>query len=49
MKNLKKLPTCKHYGEFLAQAVQKINISINEARAKYGQFTYKQWYNLLNS
>jgi hypothetical protein len=45
MENL--LPTALDYGVFLQQAASKFNISVNEARGKYGLFTYQQWDELL--
>ena len=34
------LPTCYDYKKFLDEAVLKFDISINEARKKYGLYTY---------
>ena len=42
------LPTCTEYAFFLGKAVEKLKISIDEARSLYGQFTYGQWKELLN-
>lgn len=41
------LPTCSHYSHYLSKAVEKFKISIDEARSKYGQYTYGQWRDLL--
>lgn len=41
------LPTCTEYAYFLDKAVEKLKISIEEARNKYGLFTYGQWKELL--
>lgn len=43
-----KLPPCSAYGSFLSAAMTKFNLSIDEARSKYGQFTYGEWKTLLN-
>ena len=45
MKN--KLPSCLDYDIFLNKAASKFNISTNEARDKYGLYTYEQWQKLL--
>ncbi|MBP7846041.1 MAG: hypothetical protein KA007_01245 [Candidatus Pacebacteria bacterium] len=41
------LPTCTEYAYFLDKAVEKLKISKDEARDKYGSFTYGQWKELL--
>lgn len=41
------LPTCTEYSFFLGKAVEKLKISIDEARSQYGLFTYGQWKELL--
>lgn len=41
------LPTITEYGFFLSKATEKFNISINEARDKYGLYTYGEWKELL--
>ena len=41
------LPTCTDYAHFLDAAIEKLKISRDEARAKYGQYTYRQWKELL--
>lgn len=41
------LPTVTEYSHFLDKATEKLNISRDEARSKYGQFTYGQWKELL--
>lgn len=43
------LPTSKVYGYNLYKAIQKFGISESEARSKYGNYTIKQWDDLLNS
>lgn len=42
-----KLPPCHLYGRFLEIAQEKLNISIDEARNKYGLYTVGQWESLL--
>jgi hypothetical protein len=42
------LPPCHLYGRFLEIAEEKLCITKNEARAKYGQYTVQQWESLLN-
>jgi hypothetical protein len=42
------LPTCSDYAYFLETAVNRLKISKDTARNKYGQLTYKQWKELLN-
>jgi hypothetical protein len=37
------LPTCQEYSFFLDKAVEKLKITIDEARSKFGLFTYGQW------
>lgn len=41
------LPPCQLYSRFLGIAVEKLGISINMARDKYGLYTVKQWESLL--
>jgi len=41
------LPTCEDYKRYLDEAVKQLKISREEARSKYGKFTYKQWKQLL--
>jgi len=43
------IPTVADYTEYLKRVVKKFNISIDEARDRYGKLTYKQWNNLLNN
>ena len=38
-----------HYKKFLDEAVLKFKISIEEARKKYGLYTYGQWQELLKN
>jgi hypothetical protein len=42
-----KLPPSKTYGENLQKAMEKFDISNNEARKRYGLYTIKQWSDLL--
>lgn len=41
------LPTCTEYAYFLNKAVDKLKISIDDIRDKYGLYTYGQWKELL--
>lgn len=41
------LPTCNEYSFFLGKAIDKLKISIADARSKYGLYTYGQWKELL--
>ena len=41
------LPPCQLYGRFLEMAEQTLNISKEEARTRYGQYTVQQWEILL--
>ena len=41
------LPPCHLYGRFLEIAEEKLHITKDEARAKYGQYTVQQWETLL--
>lgn len=41
------LPTCTDYAYFLNESVNRLKISIDEARDKYGLYTYGQWKELL--
>ena len=43
------LPLCLHYAELLQKATEKFSISMEEARKRYGVYTYKEWNALLNS
>lgn len=42
------LPLCGHYSELLGVAVRKLAITENEARKRYGRFTYAEWAGVLN-
>ena len=42
------LPPCQLYGRFLEIAEDKLKITKDEARKKYGQYTVSQWEKLLN-
>ena len=42
------LPSCHLYGRYLEIAEEKLNITKDEARSKYGQYTVKEWEILLN-
>lgn len=41
------LPSCELYRRFLEIAEEKLNITKDEARAKYGQYTVQEWETLL--
>ncbi len=41
------LPTISEYSHFLDKAVEKLKITRDEARDKYGKFTHGQWKELL--
>ena len=41
------LPTCSEYSFFLGKAVEKLKITIDEVRIKYGAYTHGQWKELL--
>lgn len=41
------LPPCAMYARFLEMAVEKLNITIDEARNLYGKYTIKEWETLL--
>lgn len=41
------LPTVLHYGEYLSTICKLEGITRNQAREKYGQFTYSQWNEIL--
>jgi len=47
-KHQNSLPPCELYGRFLEIAVSKLNITIDEARSKYGLYTVKQWEQVLS-
>lgn len=42
-----KLPPCHLYGRFLEIAQEKLGITIEEARNKYGSYTVAEWEKLL--
>ena len=42
------LPPCMLYSEYLHKASDLFNMTLNECRNKYGQFTMAQWANLFN-
>ena len=42
------LPPCQLYGRFLEIAEERLGISKDEARNKYGQYTVQQWEDLLH-
>ena len=42
------LPTIYLYSRFLEIAEEKLSISKDEARSKYGLYTMKEWETLLN-
>ena len=41
------LPPCHLYGRFLEIATEKLNITKDEARNKYGLYTVAEWERLL--
>ncbi len=41
------LPTCHLYSSFLDIAVEKLGITRDEARDKYGKYTVAEWEKLL--
>ena len=41
------LPTCHLYGRYLEIAEEKLGITKDEARTKYGQYTVKEWETIL--
>lgn len=43
----KSLPSCHLYGRFLEIAVEKFNITKDDARNKYGLYTVAEWERLL--
>lgn len=43
------LPTVRDYRALLDEVCEKEGIRINEARNKYGRYTYAEWDKLLNS
>lgn len=49
LKGIDKLPTIEIYRDCLIKASLKFKISIDECRTKYGKYTCKEWYNLLNN
>lgn len=48
MKTDNLIPTCQDYSRLLMRAVDKFKITIEEARDRYGLFTYGQWQEVLN-
>jgi len=42
------LPPCELYGRFLEMAIDKLGVTKDEARSKYGQYTVQEWEALLN-
>jgi hypothetical protein len=42
-------PTCSDYSKYLDRAEKRFHISRDEARERYGYFTYHQWEVLLDS
>ncbi len=47
-KDIDKLPSCKMYARLLDKVVSTTNISIDEARNRYGLFTIRQWSTLFD-
>lgn len=41
------LPSCTDYDFYLTKAEKKFGLERNEARSRFGQFTYGQWKELL--
>ena len=46
-KHQNSLPPCQLYKRYLEIATEKLDISIEDARNKYGQYTVKEWEQLL--
>lgn len=46
-KHQESIPSCHLYSRFLDIAEEKLNISRDEARDKYGKYTVKEWETLL--
>ena len=42
------LPSCHLYSRYLEIAREKLSVSIEDARIKYGLYTVKEWETLLN-
>lgn len=47
MNNLNLLPPCMQYADNLLAAVRKFKITMDQARNLYGQYTIKEWNELL--
>lgn len=41
------IPSCSDYTYFLNESIKRLEISIEDARNKYGLYTYGQWKELL--
>ena len=41
-------PSCVLYNWLIGQAMKRFNISRSRAREKYGLYSYRRWYYLLN-
>lgn len=41
------IPTVFDYANFLSIVCERFNITLNEARRRYGLYTYEQWNKLL--
>jgi hypothetical protein len=46
-KELNTIPSSMDYSTYLYRAVSKFSIDVNQARNKYGTFTYKEWEDVL--
>lgn len=46
-KHQESLPSCHLYSRYLEIAEEKLKISKEEARTKYGKYTVKEWEKLL--
>jgi len=40
------LPTCMHYADYLSEAVLIFRITREDARERFGKYTYRQWNDL---
>ena len=49
MKKQDMLPSCSDYSVLLNKAHLKFKITLDEARNKYGLYTYSQWNELLKT
>ena len=49
LKDSEKYPPIMIYSELLDNAKNKFNLTMDQCRKKYGQFSCKEWYNLLKN